>query len=82
MIVIERNGRRTEITGWREWAIVLPAMFLIALGLLALLGLALGIAAALSVLIVLAIPVAILFVLIANLFGARRARRYKSPGGL
>jgi hypothetical protein len=74
MIVIERNGRRTVITGWREWVIVLPAMFLVALAVLALLGLALGVAFTLITLLLIALPIAIVLALIASLFGARRAQ--------
>lgn len=73
MIVIERNGRRTVITGWREWAILLPAMFLVALAVLGLLTLALGLAVTLITIALIAVPVAIVLVLIASLFGARRA---------
>lgn len=73
MIVIERNGQRTVITGWREWVIILPAMFLIALAVLALLGLALGIAFTLITLLLIAVPVAIVLALAASLFGSRRA---------
>jgi hypothetical protein len=72
MIIITRNGQRTVITGWREWVILLPAMFLIALAVLGLVTLALGVAFTLITLIVIAIPVAIILALIASLFGARR----------
>jgi hypothetical protein len=75
MIVIERNGRRTVITGWREWVIILPAMFLIALAVLALLGLALGVAFTLITLLLIAVPVAIVLALVASLFGSRRAAK-------
>ncbi|MGH6768293.1 MAG: hypothetical protein ACRECO_04645 [Xanthobacteraceae bacterium] len=73
MIVINRNGQRTVITGWREWVILLPAMFLIALAVLALLGLALGLAATLITLVLIALPVAIVLALIVSLFGRQRA---------
>jgi hypothetical protein len=75
LIVINRNGQRVVISGWRAWAIVLPGMFLVALAVLGVLALALGFAVTLITLILIALPVAFVLALIASLFGPRPPTR-------
>jgi uncharacterized membrane protein len=68
MIVINRNGQRTVITGWREWAVMLPAMFLIAVLILALFFFLLSVAFTVMTLLLIGVPIAVILVLIVQLF--------------
>ena len=71
MIVITRNGQRTVITGWREWAIMLPAMFVLAVAVLASLLLVVGVAFTIITLLLIAVPVAAVLVLLVQFFHRR-----------
>lgn len=67
MIVINRNGERQVITGWREWLIWLAAgAVLVVLGCLAL-----GFALTLFTIAIFTLPLAIVLALIAGLFQGR-----------
>jgi hypothetical protein len=68
MIVITRNGERTVIKGWREWAILLPTMFLMALAMLVLFFLVLGITFTVMMLLLIGAPIAIVLVLLVQFF--------------
>ena len=68
MIVIYRNGERSEITGWRVWLMLAAAGLVLALvGCLAF-GLALG----LLTLLLLALPIAIGLALFASALQSRK----------
>jgi hypothetical protein len=68
MIVIQRNGQTTVITGWRAWLVgavaFVVATLLIGLMVFVLLGVAITVGAVLMIVI----PVAIGLALIASLF--------------
>jgi hypothetical protein len=71
MIVIDRNGQRTVITGWRAWvvgaAVVagLTAMFALFAVLL------LGVAVTVGIVLLIAVPVAIIVGLVTSTLGRR-----------
>ena len=68
MIVIYRNGVRTEITGWRAWL-----MFAAAALVLAMVGcLALGLALTLFTLFLFGLPIAIGLALLASALQSRK----------
>lgn len=71
MLVIQRNGRTTVITGWRAWllgAVILVAMtFLMAVIAFVVLGVAITAGAVLLI----ALPVAIGIAILASLFQPR-----------
>jgi len=64
MIVIERDGRRTVISGWRAWLIYGTVGALAALILVAVIGLILGIALTIGTFLLFALPLAFVFALI------------------
>jgi hypothetical protein len=68
MLVIDRNGRRIVITGWRAWLIVGPAMLLAAVALVAVVSLLLGVAITVATIALFALPLAIGLVLLIGLF--------------
>jgi len=65
--MFERNGRRTVITGWRAWALAVPAMLLVAFVVVAFALFALGLALTLGTILLIGVPVAILLALIVHL---------------
>jgi len=71
MIVIERNGRQTVITGWRAWLIG-AAVFVGLTALFAVIAVfVLGIALTVSALLFITVPVAVGVALLASLFSRR-----------
>ncbi|AGK59679.1 hypothetical protein HYPDE_40053 [Hyphomicrobium denitrificans 1NES1] len=71
MIVIERNGETTVITGWREWvvrAVVFLAMILL-LGIVVFLML--GLAVTLGAVLMITIPAVIVVALLGSMFANR-----------
>lgn len=68
MIVLNRNGERTVITGWREWLI----WFALAVALVVIGCLALGFALTLLTVALFALPVAVLLIVLAGLFSRPR----------
>jgi hypothetical protein len=64
-IVVERNGHRHEVAGWRRWAIGIPIVALLALIMALAILLVLGVAATVGVVVLVAviIGVPILFIL-------------------
>ena len=64
MLVIQRNGRTTVVTGWRAWLLAGPILvgltLLLAVIAFAVLGLALTVSAVLLIVLPIAIGVAIL----------------------
>jgi hypothetical protein len=72
MIVIERNGRTTVITGWRAW-LVGVALFVGATLLIGFIAfVALGVALTLTAILLIVVPVAVAVGLLASLFRGRR----------
>ena len=71
MIVIQRNGQTTVITGWRAW--VLAAVLFVGLTLLmaVIAFVVLGIAVTLGAALLIVVPVAIGVAIIASLFQPR-----------
>lgn len=67
MIVIDRNGRRTVISGWREWLVWLAVAF----GLVVIGGLVLGIALTVFSVALIAVPIAVVLAVIAGLLQNR-----------
>lgn len=71
MIVIDRNGQRTVITGWRAWLVAaavvagLTAMFALFAVLL------LGVAVTVGIVLLIAVPVAIIVGLVTSTLGRR-----------
>jgi ABC-type multidrug transport system permease subunit len=72
MLVIQRNGRTTVITGWRAW-LVAAALFVGLTLLFALIAfLVLGIAITLGAVLLIVVPVAVGVAILASLFQPRR----------
>ena len=68
MIVIYRNGERSEITGWRAWLVfAAAAVAMVVIGCLIL-----GAALSLFTLALFGLPIAIGLALLASLFQTRR----------
>jgi hypothetical protein len=71
MIVIERNGQRSVITGWRAWLLG-AALFVGLTALFAVLAIVvLGVALTVGALLLIAIPVAIAVAFLASLLSKR-----------
>ena len=69
--VIEREGQRTVITGWRAWLIVGPAVLLVAVLMVVVVTLLMGVALTVGTLILFGAPLAIVLV-VRLLLGRRR----------
>jgi hypothetical protein len=71
MLVIQRNGRTTVITGWRAWLLA-TALFVGLTLLMAIIAfLVLGIAITLGAVLLIIIPVAVGVAILASLFQPR-----------
>jgi ABC-type multidrug transport system permease subunit len=68
MIVIYRNGVRTEISGWRAWLLLLA----VSLATVLLVCLLLGIALTFATLFLFALPILFVLALAAQVFQPRR----------
>jgi hypothetical protein len=66
MIVIKRNGRRTEITGWRAWLLQGMGALLAAVVVVAVLVLVFGIVFSLMTFLFFLVPCVIVFAVIAH----------------
>jgi len=66
-VLFERRGRRTVITGWRAWALAVPAMLLVAFIVVAVALFALGVALTLGTILLIGVPVAVLLTFIVHL---------------
>jgi hypothetical protein len=71
-VVVERNGRRREITGWRKWAIAIPAILFAAVVATAVIVLVLGIAVTAGIVLMILVPALLVCALIAALLMQRR----------
>ena len=66
-VVFARNDRRTVITGWRAWAMVVPLMLIAALILVVAAAFALGLVLTVGTILLIGVPIALLLTLIAHL---------------
>jgi membrane protein implicated in regulation of membrane protease activity len=67
MIVIERDGQRTVVTGWRAWLIYATVAPIAALLVVAIILLAFGMAFTIGTVLLFAIPLALVFVVMARI---------------
>lgn len=75
VIIIERNGHRTAITGWRAW-LAEAGVFAVLVLLFALIALVLfGVAITVGVVLAFLIPAAIVLALVATIFNRWRLVR-------
>ncbi|WP_171988019.1 hypothetical protein [Hyphomicrobium sp. NDB2Meth4] len=71
MLVVERNGRATVVTGWRAWLLAVAALLS---GLVTLIFLALlffGVAVAVGAVLLIVVPAAIIVAIVTALFSKR-----------
>jgi hypothetical protein len=68
MIVIQRNGQATVITGWRAWLIGAVAFVVATLLMAVMVFVMLGVAITVGAVLMIVIPVAVGLALIASLF--------------
>jgi hypothetical protein len=73
-VVIERQGRRRELLGWRKWAIAVPGIAIAALLIAVAAVLLLGLALTVGVILMVAVPAALILAGIALMFGNFRRR--------
>jgi uncharacterized membrane protein YhaH (DUF805 family) len=73
-VLIERHGRRREVSGWRKWAIAVPGIAIAALLLAVAVVLALGLALTIGVILMVTVPAALILAWIAFMFGGFRMR--------
>jgi hypothetical protein len=71
MLVVEKNGQTTVVSGWRAWLLALGVVLgaVAALGFLAFIFL--GIALTIGAVLLVAVPVVIGFAIVGSLFGRR-----------
>ena len=71
MLVVEKNGRTTVVSGWRAWLMALGVV----LGVVAVVGflgfIFLSVALTVGAVLLIAVPVAIGFAIVGALFGRR-----------
>ncbi|QXX76344.1 hypothetical protein [Methylovirgula sp. HY1] len=83
MIIIERNGRRIVVTGWRAWliwlAIVIPATLLLGAVVVSLVCLLLGIALTLTTIAIFALSLAVILAMTVGFFRGRARPRRRLP---
>jgi hypothetical protein len=72
MLVIQRNGRTTVITGWRAWLLAAALFVGLTLLLAVIAFLVLGIAITLGAVLLIVVPVAVGVAILASLFQPRR----------
>jgi len=71
LLVVERNGRTTVVTGWRAWLIAAVAMLTGLATLVFLAFIFFGVAVAVGAVLLIAIPAAIIVAVATALFGKR-----------
>ena len=74
MIILNINGQRTVITGWRAWAIIAPTAVLVALILVVAGILVLGAALSVATVLLFAVPLALVVALGAQLLSPWTSR--------
>jgi hypothetical protein len=72
MLVIQRNGRTTVITGWRAWLLAAALFVGLTLLLAVIAFLVLGVAITLGAVLLIVVPVAVGVAILASLFQPRR----------
>ncbi|HEY4922530.1 MAG TPA: hypothetical protein VII40_20685 [Xanthobacteraceae bacterium] len=72
-IMVERDGQRQEITGWRRWAIAIPVILVAAIVAAAVIVLVLGITLTLGVVLLIAVPAVLVLALMARVLMNRSA---------
>ena len=65
-VVIERDGERKEISGWRGWAIAIPIILVAAFVIAAAIVLVLGLTLTAGAVLIIAAPAAVILALIAR----------------
>jgi hypothetical protein len=74
-VVMERNGRRQELTGWRRWALGFFAILVAAMVATAVIVLLLGLTVTIGLVLLIAIPAVLLVAVIARLLMGSAMRR-------
>jgi hypothetical protein len=74
-VVVERDGQREEISGWRKWAIAIPVIPVAALAIAAAIVLVLGLTLTAGAVLIIAAPAALILALIARAVMIRDAQR-------
>jgi len=74
-VVIEKEGREHEISGWRKWAIAVPVLAAVALVGAVLVLFVLGVVATIAAVLLAAIPLLLILAFIAYTFVRAEARR-------
>jgi hypothetical protein len=71
MLVVSRNGRRFEVSGWRAWLLALGSIVGVIAGFLLLAVLLTGLALTIGAVLLIVVPVAIVYSLINTLINRR-----------
>lgn len=71
LLVVERNGRTTVVTGWRAWLMAAVAMLTGLATLVFLAFIFFGVAIAVGAVLLIAIPAAIIVAVVTALFSKR-----------
>jgi hypothetical protein len=71
MIIIEPDGKRTPVTGWRAWLVRAAAVFIVAAVFVMMAVLVVGAAMTVGMLLLVAIPVVLVVGLVATALGRR-----------
>lgn len=71
MIIIEPDGKRTAVTGWRAWVVRAVAVFIVAAVFVMMAVLVVGAAMTIGMILLIAIPVLIVVGLVATALGRR-----------
>lgn len=71
VLVVERNGQTTVVTGWRAWLLTIGAIIGAAAAFVFLAFIFLGMALTIGAVLLIALPVAIALALIGSLLGRR-----------
>jgi hypothetical protein len=73
-VVVDWKGRAREVTGWRKWAITIPAIPVVSLVAAFALVLLLGVAVTAVAILMIAVQVALVLALIWFMFGRYEVR--------
>jgi hypothetical protein len=72
-VVVERDGQRQEIVGWRRMAIAFPVILVAAIVIAAVLVFVLGLTLTMGVVLIIALPAALILGLFARMLMNRDA---------
>lgn len=73
MIVIRKNGRTTELTGWRAWLAGAGVFVLVTAILWIVAFVILGVAITIGTILLVVVPVVVAVAIVASLFQSRQA---------